>query len=305
MQKLLLFTVLAFALTFSACTEDKFSQVVDIPIPEHTSLPVIALEILSGDTILYPLLSRSYGITEDEPTGTDPNTLRFFKNGELIGEVTSTIDALRFDRPSLALAEPIDDSEAIYEVVGEVAGYGTATATQVMPAPPVFRVVSFEREGAIDEEGFRLDEAIIEIQDPAGIDNYYGFSIKNRFIQQFDCDTLTPPNCDTIFGTNTTFVTSPDPLLTYGGNYGLVVTDQSFAGSTYRIRVQFNSSRDVPPVLEVYSLTEDTYRYAVSFEAYQDARDNPFSEPVSVHNNIDDGYGFFLISNRKSEELFE
>jgi hypothetical protein len=80
--------------------------------------------------------------------------------------------------------------------------------------------------------------------------------------------------------------------------YGLVLSDQSFNGNTYRVRIQAdNYNQDTLPTLEVYRLTEDAYRYAVSRYAYENSVDNPFAEPVNVHNNVSEGYGYFVLSN--------
>ena len=35
------------------------------------------------------------------------------------------------------------------------------------------------------------------------------------------------------------------------------------------------------------------YRYVLSYNAYQQAHGNPFSEPVQVYTNVTGGYGIF------------
>jgi len=52
-----------------------------------------------------------------------------------------------------------------------------------------------------------------------------------------------------------------------------------------------------------FRLTEDAYRYGISQEAFINARDNPFAEPVNIHNNVTGGYGYFVVANRQSEDL--
>ncbi|MEM9929740.1 MAG: DUF4249 family protein, partial [Bacteroidota bacterium] len=173
-------------------------------------------------------------------------------------------------------------------------------AIQQMPGTPIFTVVDYDPQGAIDAEGFRVDEIVLDLVDDSATEDYYGFRVvAPQLICSYDPvrDTVT---CDTSFVfANDLYLDSPDPLLTMGEGYGLVVSDQPFNGTTFRIRLQVDNYQELPVYLEVFNLTEDAYRYAVSRQAYNDAGDNPFAEPVSIHNNIEGGYGFFVVASRE------
>ena len=48
---------------------------------------------------------------------------------------------------------------------------------------------------------------------------------------------------------------------------------------------------------ELSSISRDNYLFIKSEAASREARDNPFAEPVIVHNNIENGIGIFRARN--------
>lgn len=197
-----------------------------------------------------------------------------------------------FSDSGFNLPAPIPAGPADYEVVVNVAGFGSARAGQRMPAAPTVELIRYEREGAIDIDGFRVSEAVVRINDPADTENYYAFRIVDP---QTSC---SPDTCFAIYRESySRYISSPDPLLRQGGYHGAVVSDRSFNGESYDMRLQFDIYGD-EKALEVWSITEDGFRYIVSLETYYNADGNPFAEPVNVHDNIEEGYGIFMASNR-------
>ncbi len=76
---------------------------------------------------------------------------------------------------------------------------------------------------------------------------------------------------------------------------GTVLKDDSFDGKKYTWRVgQFHSGQTNGKIrVELVSISRDKYLFQRSVRLNQDADDNPFAEPVIIHNNITDGYGIF------------
>jgi len=301
---------LALITLASACDEDSFSQVVNIPIPEHESLPALTVDMRSGDTAVYARLALSRGILE-EPQATDKSAkIEVFRDGELYLEQTYPLDNTNGSNLRLALPEGGSDTipagPTDYRVVATIDGFAAVESSQVMPTSADFSLVSYEPDGAIDSEGFRVDEIILDINDPMGTEDYYGFRV---LIPQFFCrfdEVADSVICETSFEfTNDAYLDSQDPLLKFSDGYGLVITDQSFNGETYRIRLLADVFQNEGVRLEVYRLTEDAYRYGVSRDAFNEAGDNPFVEPVNIHNNVEGGYGFFIAASRSYIALEE
>lgn len=287
LMRTLIYFSFAIVLLASSCDEDSFSQTVDIPIPEHEPLPALTLDLRSGDSIASTVLDLSRGILDEADETRGNKTVELYRNDVLIAESDPNSQSIRSF--NLDLDAPLGTEVATYRLVGKIDGYTDVEAIQLMPTQPDFTVVSYDPQGSIDIDGFRTDEIIFDLVDDPDTEDYYGFRVTNNPEDQF---------------INDYYLQSPDPLLKDAIGYGLVLSDQSFNGSTYRVRIQAdNYNEDPRPALEVFHITEDAYRYSVSRIAYEDSVDNPFAEPVNVHNNMENGYGYFLLSNGRKQVL--
>jgi len=284
----------------TACDDDSFSQTVDIPFPEHEPLPALSLNLRSGDSLAYALLNLSRGII-DEPVENDTRvaTTELYRDDVLIGTRSYPLSQeLSTFETVMTLTEPIRDEETNYRLVGKIDGFPDAVATQVMPAAALFSDVEYTRDGALDNDGFRVDEVTFKLEDPAATTDYYAFRVTTPGQNcTFDETTMTSECTNDFTQFYSVFVSSPDPLLLEGLDFGLLLTDQSFNGGSVTVRLFADSFNDGDLYLEVYRISEDAYRYARSFAAYIEAGDNPFAEPVQVHGNVENGYGAFVATN--------
>ena len=277
----------------SGCTEDNFSQIARIDLPEHETAPTLNLHVVVGDTVLTPFVGLSYGINESEPASR-PARVSLGQNGSTVfdEEVPTGVDT-RF-----VLEDSITGATLDYVLRAEVEGFDPVEARQRMPRPPAVSDLEFEIDGATDFEGFQLDAYELTLTDPAGEDNYYLFRVLSAFSP---CGSAAADTCAfpiVVQQEFTTFGESPDPLLTNTLDFGFLLRDDTFDGDTYRVRFNaenFNSFA----ALDVYSLTEDAYLYFLSRDAYDRSVDNPFAEPANVHENVDGGHGIFMVSNRR------
>jgi len=303
MRSLLLCVFLILIFFASACNEDSFSQIVDIPIPEHEPLPAMTLALQAGDTAAYARLGLSRGILEDVDFDDQRlATLELYQDDILIGTTVRSLaqDAFGRNVPPMPITTPINGEPATYRLVGTVDGFAPVTATQVMPPVPSIENLAYEADGAIDTEGFRVDELIFDLVDESGTQNYYAFRVGYQaqsctydpIIDSLTCVPDTSRN-----ELEAVYIESPNPLLSGGLSNDLLLSDQSFDGQRYQVRLWIDNYRDDPITLEVLHLTEDAYRYSISYAAYLEAGDNPFSEPVQVHGNVDGGYGVFSVAN--------
>jgi hypothetical protein len=284
---------------FSSCDEDSFSQVATIELPEHEPRPVVNLEIEGlQERRISALISNSKGILDPETTYDLPvdAEVKLYRNGTLFTPLDYFEDVLKYEA---SLENPFPDQGGdTYLLEANIPGFDLVQVEQVMPVKPVIEAATYEREGTIDESGFRVDELIVDITDQEpGVLNYYGLELFQITL------VIEPTTGDTIqYSRSRIGIDSNDPLLSYGARYDLIFSDGGFSGGKYQARCYTYYSLDENADLEVrlYQLSEDAFLYARSLEQYYNAINNPFAEPVTVHSNVPDGYGVFTLANRTS-----
>lgn len=282
----------------SSCGDDAFSQIAEIELPEHQPRTVMSLHLVAGDQMMNPYIGQSREITEDEVANGPDGTLKLYQNGVEIANGEYATGANRISGFELIADNPVATAPGdVFQLDGVVGELGTATATQVMPTPPNINLISYTIDGGLNLDGDRVDELIVDIIDPGTEDNIYAFDVGFYLTRVENCGGNT---CDTFRFFRSVYTESIDPLVEDAYDLGNLLRDATFDGSTYRLRLlveNIDNNREEPMWLRVLSLTEDGYRYVVSRAAFEDARSDPFSEPVNVHDNIENGYGFFMVSN--------
>jgi hypothetical protein len=291
MQIKYILSLLVAAMLFNACDEGNFEQIVEIDIPPHESRLAINALFLSNTDSLPILVSNSLGILDTSEFEDIKNaSVRLERSGASVG-------AFSYDNRTgyytTKLSEPLGNNPASYTLEVESSQYPMASAVQQMPTAPIIAQVQTEEQGTVDEDGYRVDEIIVDIEDIAGEKQYYGL----RAFIKYEIET-TPG--DTVEFREQIYLYSSNPL-TFVANrtgLGLLISDGSFDGTRYTLRT-YTYSRlpfgqpGVELEVELISLTEATYQYTRSLVQYYDSVDNPFAEPVTVYSNIENGYGIF------------
>lgn len=283
---------------WSSCDEDSFSQVVTIDVPEHDPLPVVNLQVEAGqERDLSALITNSKGILDPESAYDIPTDAEvyLYRNEALFLTFEYDEQTLRYEGIMTNEFFP-DQAGDTYLLEAKIPTFDLVQVSQVMPVKPEIKEATYEREGTIDPEGYRVDELIVDIVDQEpGITNYYALDLFQVYydIDPFSGDTLS------VFR-NRVSIDTNDPLLSYGSRYSLIFNDEGFSGGEYQARCYTYYSLEENADLEVhlYQLTQDAFLYSRSLEQYYNAIDNPFAEPVTVHSNVPDGFGVFTLSNR-------
>lgn len=289
--------IAGLALALGSCNFEDISPVVDIELPEHQSRPVIQFSLSAGDTLAAALISKSEALLDTGEYELPANAaVRLLRDGQPLATLSLNAQEGLY-QAALSPALPATPG-ARYRIEADVPGLGLAFAEAVMPAPPVVNSVEFREDAVLSIDNFRYDEFIVDIEDPAGVENYY--SISPVLYIGYE-DTAG----DTIYQSyGYIYTESNDPNLTEGYPLGFIFTDGAFDGRTYRTRLQ----ADVPefpegdPVIQrlsirVSQLTRESYLYLLSKNQYDLNFNNPFAEPSTVFNGITDGYGAFILSN--------
>lgn len=289
-----------YALTFTACSDDFFTQTIPIDPPAYTKQLSFHLNLSDKDTMAQVLLTRNFGILE-----TVPNEEDFYVSG-------GTVDLYKDGQKWLSLA-PQDPNESYwlvgilpsplqsgstYEIRAEHPDYPTVSAVQKMPDDFVVDSARVKRNAISGQFGDKYDLIDVFIKDQPGVRNYYEVSLSGTYFYE-----LYNPNTgmtDTVYTDYQVYIENfSDPNVAYGVNSSGLFSDQFFDGQTYKFQAQVYSNSGSKFTVRVRNITEEYYKWSRSYQAKYDADENPLVEPVSVFSNLVDGLGVFSVSREK------
>lgn len=255
-------------IAFSSCVKDLALNSEDL------NSKIVVNSIFENGEKIELHLSESVSVIENVSTPVISNSKITISNesGDLLGESSST---------SFYLSN--FNTEAGQEYFLKVSADGFESVEAFAEIPPLASL-----EG-IDTSIFQTQQKIqfdVSIDDNPLEDNYY--SIKIKFLST---DNLISTNSIISFGrkevvvngekSGTQFFFSDE---TFNGEVftfsGLVDYFEPFLGWEYYI-------------VEVNSLSRDLYNYRLSYYNYIRAQELPFTEPVQIYSNINNGIGIF------------
>jgi hypothetical protein len=302
------------AVTFTACSDDFFSQTLTIDPPAYDKKMATHAFGGSRDTVLNVFLSRNFGILES------PEFEEYYVKDAKIevledGQSKLVFGSTASKYPGQPIAQSMIPqgffvSGKTYTLRVEHPDFPTAISTQVMPQSAA--VDSVRGRGFVSSTfGGDLFSIDIYLKDPAGEKNFYGIEV-----------TQIGWNLSPVFDPNTGQIIRYDTLGTYeyftypeGGDatnaqiFGnmIAVSDELFDGQSYRLNFRgypsYFSSNDTPRFnVKVRALSEDTYLYWLSSTKRSNAEDIPFAEPVPLYTNFKDGIGAFGLFH---EQIFK
>ncbi len=193
-----------------------------------------------------------------------------------------------------------------YKLMADATGFTTAQAETVTPAAVSIQSLTRRINVKKDASGNYLDEVKITFTDDGLTTNYYIIKVKRP--QSFSSTGTTEYSgiyCMHSSDIDIERRNNGDPTdFENCVNQEFFMRDKNFNGRTKEILL-FIQHSDIEPVLhpftnkylkpivELHTITYDHYKYRKSFDAYRDAEDNPFAEPVLVYSNVKNGYGVF------------
>ena len=292
------FAVLAF--TFTACSDDFFTQTIPIDPPAYTKQLSFHLNLSDRDTVAEVLLTRNFGILE-----TVPNQEDFYVNDGIVelykdGQKWLTLAPKNSNERHIlvgVLPEPLQSGSS-YEIRAEHPDYPKVSAVQAMPDDFVVDSARIKRDAISGQFGDKFDLIDLFLKDEPGVRNYYEVSISGTYFYE-----LYDPNTgmtDTIYTDYPVYIEDfTDPNAVYGVNGSGLFSDQFFDGQSYKFQLQVYSYSGSKFTVHVRSITEEYYKWSRSYQAKYDADENPLVEPVSVFSNLVDGLGIFSVSREK------
>ncbi len=132
----------------------------------------------------------------------------------------------------------------------------------------------------------------ITINDPPDVENYYQLFLHgyNEYFNSEDSTLLHRERRLQSFKTD-------DPVADDDSyRISLLFSDELFDGQVYKLKLSimdWDATPDKEYAVELMSFNRTGYLYRRSVDDYQNSRFDPFSEPVLVYSNIENGYGIF------------
>ena len=174
-----------------------------------------------------------------------------------------------------------------------------------------------------------LIEWTITFDDPPAINNYYRIGLNYRYL--FHMQNINsivdgklqyaPSNSNDPVFMYVIYV-SPNPYPRFDGFRSpdqlakeIIFNDYNFDGKEYSVKILtprpreiqrstylgFNS--DFKYIINLYSLSEDYYKYWLDRYKFEKLSKDPFAEPIRIHSNISNGAGIFAFSSLDTDTV--
>ncbi|MBI5540272.1 MAG: DUF4249 domain-containing protein [Bacteroidia bacterium] len=271
-------TYLIFAsllLIFISC-----KKYIDMKIPDKGRKPVINC-LFSADSTFKVQVFQSHFILDDAEPQEINNAIVTISENETI------IDTLVYS------SHGYYSSNSLIPSIGKnykiSASFNDKTANSSATIPNPVSIINIDTTSYHSQNGnyFRFN---LQINDPADETNYYLIKIEKSFFDYYSGNTVQ----------NIYLNYSDDPSLDATWQGSFVVNDNLFNGKTKTFPLDidifnlynYNDSASMFNI-SLYSISKDYYLYAKTVESQTNSGNSPFSEPVMVYNNIENGYGIF------------
>ena len=229
-----------------------------------------------------------------------------YKGETLVGELNYQEEATLENQVNGVFVLDIENediSPGEYRIEVSHPELGTAMATSEVPQDVVLDEIVFEPDFGIAPNFLeRSDGLIITFNDPPE-DNYYSLSIESAAVK-FDTFIF---NMDTMIFENRPYISidTNEPNAQLSGDL-VLLTDDFFNGENHTITLYVTDFSEegleaIKDDLEIKweVISKDKYEFDSSIELYYNSQGlGPFSEAVSIFNNIEGGVGIFGCLNR-------
>ena len=288
MKNILFFAFLI--LLFTSC-EDFFTTTLKVEPPTHEDQIVTSAFFSNTDTSLVALVNQSTAILENNnfDTGNLENaTVRLFSGDQLLTTLPYVEAQFGFNH----LDENTDvvfNAGQEYTLKVNHPDYEESSATVVVPNEVVPFRFELEEDAGIDDFGSRTDRVTVEFTDPAEEENFYELAVYSIYTS----------DGRSYFENH--YITSLDFNLEESLYDASILSDQTFNGQDYKLQVNINryenEGEEIQTFLVWRSVTKDYYQFARSIILQRNAEDfGPFSEPVPIKSNFENGLGLFTIN---------
>ncbi|WP_160714955.1 DUF4249 domain-containing protein [Chitinophaga solisilvae] len=268
--------LLLLALTAAGCTKK-----IDVNFPDQTSKPVLNLLMVKDSLMEARVTLSGYMNKSNDFPAVENAVVKLYEDGIFREEMTR----LTKDEKVVYISTVKVRTGVTYRVTAAIPGYPEAEGSDVVPEPANAGEIKLK---LIPTNGFYPKANItVELHDRAGEKNYYRIRLLNAY--KFDSNegpreyryafkfTSGDPR-DVIFGTK--------------DRYEFFTDDAYFDGQRAKFIFVSGATGDFRRVMvEVTTLTYNSYNYLFSAFMAHEKNDDPLAEKVIVFNNIVHGLG--------------
>ena len=275
---------------FSSC-----EKVLDIDIP-FKKRKIVVNGIMNPDSLVRVHVSKSMHILDNQDIALLDNAhLNLYEDGVFIDSIPEVANGL-YELPGF---KPAIDHTYRIEVTAE--NRNPVEAETTIPKP--VSIISIDTNRVKGQDSGNSLQFSLQFKDPPGVENYY--IIRAKVYRQFSEWDHKTDSLSFYYNTESIGLNSNDPVIDEHSS-GLIFSDDYFKGKTYNMTFTFSSfyhgyygyEEDVPErdktyqaYIYLHSISKEYYLYLKSFYMQMYAQDDPFAEPVTVYNNIKNGYG--------------
>ena len=281
--------IIAICLFLSTGCEDFFTTTLNVEPPPHEDQMVLHSYVTSGDSLIGVSLSRSFGLLDDfqEDDYINDAVVKLYKDGiewKTLEKLPQSFQPFNY---GIQLEKSIGDNNSEYEIKIGHPDFSDISASQRMPTDVDVVSVKYKENAGIDEYGDRVSGVEITFADPAGEQNFYEISIV-----ELDT-TLNAVRSHRLY----TETNDPTAFDAFDATY--LLNDQTFDGKEYEITL-LNCCFQPHHYVLFRVISKDLYQYTKSFTQQINSEDfGPFSEPVSINTNVENGLGIFGMRREK------
>jgi hypothetical protein len=279
------------AISASSCGKLTEGVVRNIDLPPHTPTLVGTLFADNSDTSLYAVISQTRGLLDSNASKLLPDAIINLYKNTVLQYSWNNQDAQTGYYP-LHLGDTLGSYDGTYTFEVLHPDFDAITAADQFP-PSAIITESILNKGAGQVFSFETDEIIVKLDDISGVDQHYLFSCMERsadFGVSQDTswkrvELYTDDQRATQVGDGDAILLSENGI---DADLQISLAPFSFLGSSTQEEYEYR--------LSVKTLSNEGLNYYRSISSYQNAQNNPFSEPVVIYSNVEGGYGVFALS---------
>ena len=285
---------ISLMLFISACEVE-----IDIAIPDRQR-KIVVNSLFEAETALSVNLTKSLSILDGA------NVVYLNDASITLYENNTELETLQYTDFGNYISQSVLRSGNTYEIS---ILRNNQIASAVSSIPDKVEIISID-SSTIRFFDMEYLQCLIEFEDDPDQDNYFMFSIDHLRYEIIEySDDFGIVRYDTITFTDSYFE-SEDIIIDswiYLENKNFILFDDSFiSGKTYLLNIRINfdinnpynidmylDSKESIIYFNLYSVSEAYFKYFKTYSLHKDAQDNPFSEPVQVYSNVENGLGVF------------
>ncbi len=299
MKKVILVSV-ALILIITACEKK-----LDIDIPEGQKHLVVN-GIINPDSLIQIRLSKSQNVLDNNDIEfLSTADVKLFKDDEFVENLIHT-------DTGMYLSSVFPDLNSEYKLTVDYSGLNPVSAVNTLTPPVNILSVDTTISIRIEDYGEGYIDTVyevhfqIKIRDNGNNTDYYflGLSSLQPVYEEYNDELILTgyEEYNEWFDSNDHVFRGRKNDFSLDGIQGKVFTDELFNGNEYTVNVRtqlynYNNfdlgKSSLTYFIKLLTVTEDIYRYITSYNLNQQTQFDPFSQPVQIYTNIENGLGLF------------